>query len=138
MISGQSLTSNKMCLMLLSQNSSKSQKGHQILGQSLTSNKMCLMSLSKILSKSEKDVKCQFNYGLEINRYNSCYECTENLYLTFHFFSFYILRWMTQLKSKLIRFYWFGGQERLLTGDPEVFQHILVTNSKNYHRLDAQ
>ncbi|XP_052068315.1 uncharacterized protein LOC127707693 [Mytilus californianus] len=48
------------------------------------------------------------------------------------------LRWMTQLKSKLIRFYWFGGQERLLTGDPKVFQHILVTNSKNYHRLDAQ
>lgn len=45
------------------------------------------------------------------------------------------LRWMTQLKSKLIRFYYFGGQERLLTADPEIFQHILVTNSKNYHRL---
>jgi hypothetical protein len=45
---------------------------------------------------------------------------------------------MTQLKSKLIRFYYFGGQERLLTADPEIFQHILVTNSKNYHRLASE
>lgn len=47
------------------------------------------------------------------------------------------LRWMTQLDSKLIRFYYFGGQERLLTADPDIFQHVLVTNSKNYHRLDS-
>lgn len=44
------------------------------------------------------------------------------------------IKWMKDLKSKIIRFYFFGGQERLLVADPDIFRHVLVTNSKNYVR----
>lgn len=44
------------------------------------------------------------------------------------------IRWMSDLKSKIIRFYYFGGQERLLVADPDIFRQVLVTNSKNYVR----
>ncbi|XP_033746372.1 LOW QUALITY PROTEIN: cytochrome P450 72A14-like [Pecten maximus] len=45
------------------------------------------------------------------------------------------IRWMKKLDSKIIRFYFFGGQERVLVADPEIFQHILITNSKYYDRV---
>ena len=45
-----------------------------------------------------------------------------------------ICRWMQKYKSKIIRFYYFGGQERVLVADPEIVRRILVTNSRNYSR----
>ncbi|XP_048760776.1 uncharacterized protein LOC125669949 isoform X2 [Ostrea edulis] len=47
------------------------------------------------------------------------------------------IRWMKKYKSKIIRFYYFGGQERLLVADPEVCRQVLVTNSRNYNRSDV-
>ncbi|XP_078317631.1 cytochrome P450 4d1-like isoform X2 [Crassostrea virginica] len=44
------------------------------------------------------------------------------------------IRWMQKYKSKIIRFYYFGGQERVLVADPEIVRRILVTNSRNYSR----
>lgn len=43
-------------------------------------------------------------------------------------------RWMKRYNSKIIRFYYFGGQERLLVADPNICRQILVTNSRNYAR----
>ena len=40
--------------------------------------------------------------------------------------------WMKDLNSRLIRFYYLYGEERLLTADPAVIKYICVTNSKNY------
>ncbi|XP_062590903.1 cytochrome P450 3A9-like [Saccostrea cucullata] len=48
------------------------------------------------------------------------------------------IRWMKKYKSKIIRFYYFGGQERLLVADPEICRQILVTNSRNYKRFGIQ
>lgn len=44
------------------------------------------------------------------------------------------IRWMKRYNSKIIRFYYFGGQERLLVADPNICRQILVTNSRNYAR----
>lgn len=48
------------------------------------------------------------------------------------------VRWLRMHKSLTIRYYSFGGKERILTADPEVFRHILVTNEKNYVRVKPQ
>ncbi len=32
----------------------------------------------------------------------------------------------------ITRYYFFGGGERVIVGDPQAMKHILVTNSKNY------
>ncbi|KAK3091002.1 hypothetical protein FSP39_016384, partial [Pinctada imbricata] len=44
------------------------------------------------------------------------------------------LKWMKKYNSKIIRFYFYGGEERLLVADPDIFRQVLVTNSKNYVR----
>lgn len=61
-----------------------------------------------------------FGNMLEARRYEAMTNC---------------IRWMKKLDSKIIRFYFFGGQERVLVADPEIFQHILITNSKYYDRV---
>ncbi|KAK7094396.1 uncharacterized protein [Littorina saxatilis] len=47
------------------------------------------------------------------------------------------IRWMKDLNSRLIRFYYLYGEERLLTADPAVVKYICVTNSKNYRHSNA-
>ena len=32
----------------------------------------------------------------------------------------------------ITRYYFFGGSERVIVGDPAAMKHILVTNSRNY------
>jgi len=44
-------------------------------------------------------------------------------------------RWIKEYGCLTIRFYHFWGKERVLTADPKVFRHILVTNEKNYVRV---
>ncbi|OWF46485.1 Secologanin synthase [Mizuhopecten yessoensis] len=61
-----------------------------------------------------------FGNMLEARRYEAMTNC---------------IRWMTKLDSKIIRFYFFGGEERVLVADPDIFQHVLITNSKNYDRV---
>ncbi|XP_005093330.1 cytochrome P450 72A15 [Aplysia californica] len=48
------------------------------------------------------------------------------------------IRWMTECKSRIIRFYFLYGEERVLVADPEIVKHIMVTNSKNYVDLSSQ
>ncbi|XP_060074895.1 uncharacterized protein LOC132554588 [Ylistrum balloti] len=60
-----------------------------------------------------------FGNMLEARRYEAMTNC---------------IRWMKKLDSKIIRFYFFGGEERVLVADPDIFQHILITNSKYYDR----
>ncbi|XP_052792882.1 uncharacterized protein LOC128226847 [Mya arenaria] len=45
------------------------------------------------------------------------------------------IRWIKQCKSLTIRYYYFGGKERILTADPKVFRHVMITNEKNYVRV---
>jgi len=47
------------------------------------------------------------------------------------------IRWMKDCKSNIIRFYYFNGEERVLVADPAMVKHILVTNSKNYVRINT-
>ncbi|KAL8609195.1 hypothetical protein ACOMHN_058815 [Nucella lapillus] len=48
------------------------------------------------------------------------------------------IRWMTEMKSGLIRYYSLYGEERLLTADPAIVKHICVTHSKNYIHTGTQ
>ena len=42
------------------------------------------------------------------------------------------IRWMKECNSRIIRFYFLYGEERVLVADPEIVKYIMVTNSKNY------
>ncbi|XP_060572602.1 cytochrome P450 4c21-like [Ruditapes philippinarum] len=48
------------------------------------------------------------------------------------------IRWLRMHHCLTIRYYHFGGRERVLTADPKVFRHIMVTHEKNYKRVPPQ
>ncbi|RUS75692.1 hypothetical protein EGW08_016558 [Elysia chlorotica] len=42
--------------------------------------------------------------------------------------------WMTEYKSRIVRFYYFYGECRVLVADPDIVRHVMITNSRNYKR----
>ncbi|KAK3732566.1 hypothetical protein RRG08_009736 [Elysia crispata] len=44
------------------------------------------------------------------------------------------INWMTEYKSRIVRFYYFYGECRVLLADPDLVRHVLITNSRNYKR----
>ncbi|GFO28289.1 cytochrome p450 [Plakobranchus ocellatus] len=44
------------------------------------------------------------------------------------------INWMTEYKSRIVRFYFLYGECRVLVADPELVRHVMITNSKNYLR----
>ncbi|XP_076436479.1 uncharacterized protein LOC143275998 [Babylonia areolata] len=47
------------------------------------------------------------------------------------------IKWMKELESRLIRFYFLYGEERLLTADPDIVKQICVSKSRNYHHANT-
>ncbi|GFR64711.1 cytochrome P450, partial [Elysia marginata] len=44
------------------------------------------------------------------------------------------INWMTEYKSRIVRYYYFHGDCRVLVADPELVRYIMITNSRNYSR----